>query len=57
MAPERLSMRNTREVLRQKWVLKNSYCEVASSVGISIGAAARVLDRATVAALTWEEVC
>jgi transposase len=56
MATERLSMRNTREVLRQKWVLKKSHREVASSVGISVGGVARVIERATVAALTWGEV-
>lgn len=49
-------MRNTREVLLQKWVLKKRHREVASSDGVSLGGVARVLERATVAALTWEEV-
>jgi len=49
-------MRNTREVLRQKWVLKKSHREVASSVGISIGSISSMLERATLASLTWEEV-
>jgi transposase len=56
MATERLSMRNTREVLRQKWVLKKSHREVASSVGISTGGVSGVLERATVAGLTWADV-
>lgn len=56
MAAERLSMRNTREVLRQKWALKKSHREVARSVGISVGGVSNVLDRATEAGLSWGEV-
>jgi transposase len=41
--------------LRQKWVPKKSHREVASSVGISVGGVAGVLDRATHVALTWEQ--
>jgi hypothetical protein len=35
MATERLSMRNTREILRQKWTLGRSHREVGQSVAVS----------------------
>src|SRR5213593_4050996 len=38
MATERLSMRQTREILRQKWRLGRTHREVAQSLGISCGA-------------------
>jgi hypothetical protein len=38
MATERLSMRQTREILRQKWSLGRTHREVAQSLGISSGA-------------------
>jgi hypothetical protein len=38
MATERLSMRKTREILRQKWELGRTHREVAASVGLSLGA-------------------
>ncbi len=38
MATERLSMRQTREILRQKWALGRSHRAVARSLGISSGA-------------------
>jgi hypothetical protein len=37
MATERLSMRQTRESLRQKWNLGRTHREVAQSLGISSG--------------------
>ena len=37
MTTERLSMRSTREILRQKWVLGRSHREVAASLGVSVG--------------------
>ena len=51
MPAERLSMRKTREILRQKWVLERSHREVATSVGLSVGAVAGALKRAAVARL------
>lgn len=51
MPAERLSMRKTREILRQKWVLERSHREVATSVGLSVGAVAGTLKRAAEAQL------
>ena len=46
MATERLSMRNTREILRQKLDLKRSHRQTAASVGVSAGKVASVFTRA-----------
>jgi len=54
MATERLPMRHIREVLRLKWRLHRSHRETALSLGISAGAVASVLSRATKVGLTWE---
>lgn len=51
MPTERLSMRKTREILRQKWTLERSHREVAASVGLSVGAVASTLKRAAEAKL------
>ena len=51
MPTERLSMRKTREILRQKWVLDRSHREVATSVGLSVGAVAGTQKRAAEAQL------
>jgi len=56
MATERLSMRHTREVLRQKWVLGQSHREVARSLGISNGAVGTTVVRARAAGLDWVQV-
>ena len=53
MATERLSMRKTREILRQKWELGRTHRQVAASVGLSLGAVALTLGRATGAGLDW----
>jgi len=53
MATERLSMRKTREILRQKLELNRSHREVAASVGLSVGAVSATLVRAAAAGLTW----
>jgi len=53
MATERLSMRKTREILRQKWELGRTHREVAASVGLSLGAVAVTLSRAGKAGLDW----
>ena len=46
MATERLSMRQTREILRQKWHLGRTHREVAQSLGISTGAVCTTVLRA-----------
>jgi len=53
MATERLSMRKTREILRQKWELDRTHREIAASVGQSLGAVATTLGRARAAGLDW----
>ena len=49
MATERLSMRQTREILRQKWRLGRTHREVAQSLGISSGAVGTTVLRARAA--------
>jgi len=44
-------MRNIKEILRQKWLLKRSHREIASSTGLSVGAVSTTLKRATEAGL------
>jgi transposase len=56
MATERLSMRNTREIIRQKWELGRSHRAISESAGVSVGAVSLALSRATAAGLTWGAV-
>jgi len=56
MATERLSMRQTREILRQKWRLGRTHREVAQSLGISSGAVGATVLRARAAGLAWSQV-
>lgn len=56
MATERLSMRNTREILRQKWALLKTHRDVARSLGISAGGVANTVARAAAAGLVWKQV-
>lgn len=57
MAGRRLSMRRTREILRQKWALGRSHREVARSLGVSTGAVSAALARARAGGLdSWEAV-
>jgi transposase len=49
-------MRNTREILRQKWLLKRTHRDIVTSVGVSMGAISLALTRAAAAELTWETV-
>lgn len=56
MATERLSMRQIREILRQKWVLGRPHREVAESLRIGLGTVSVVLERATRAGLDWPTV-
>src|SRR5437667_7418455 len=56
MATERLSMRQTREILRQKWGLRRTHREVAQSLRISSGAVGTTVLRARAAGLAWAQV-
>ena len=56
MAAERLSMRQTREILRQKWSLGRTHREVAQSLRISTGAVGTTVLRARAAGLDWAQV-
>jgi transposase len=56
MATERLSMRKTREILRQKLELGRSHREVAASVGLSVGAVGATLVGGAAAGLSWASV-
>jgi|HubBroStandDraft_1064217.scaffolds.fasta_scaffold27167_2 transposase len=56
MAAERLSMRQIKEVLRQKWVLGRTHREVAASLGVSTGGVSGAITRATAAGLDWNQV-
>jgi transposase len=56
MAAERLSMRNAREILRQKWELGRSHRQVAESLGVSIGIVSRTERRARRLGLQWATV-
>jgi len=49
----RLSMRSTREILRQKWVLGMTHRDVAASLDIGIGTVTGILQRAEAAGLNW----
>lgn len=51
MATERLSMRQIREILRQKWILGRPHRDVAASLRIGLGTVSLVLERATRAGL------
>jgi len=55
MPRERLSMRNIREVLRQKWVLGRPHREVAQSLGLGMGTVTAILQKAVLAGLTWPD--
>jgi transposase len=56
MATERLSMRTTREILRQRWALERSVRDVAASVGRSVGAIHATERRARDAGLDWAAI-
>ena len=56
MATERLSMRQIREVLRQKWVLGRPHREVAESLRVGLGTVCVVLEKAKHAGLDWPTV-
>ena len=56
MATKRLSMRQTREILRQKFLLGRSHREIAHSLGVSVGVVGMAASRARVAGLDWAQV-
>jgi len=56
MATERLSMRATREILRQRWVQGQPHRAVALNTERSVGAVYETLRRAADAGLDWERV-
>ncbi len=56
MPTERLSMRSSREIMRQKWLLGRAHRAIAESVGASLGVVSKTLQRASGAGLTWESV-
>ena len=56
MATERLTMRNLREILRQKLALERSHRQAARAAGVSAGTVAMAATRAKVLGLTWDEV-
>ena len=56
MATERLSMRHTREILRQKWALGATHRAVAQSLGIGVGTVGTTVLRARAAGLDWPQV-
>ena len=49
-------MRNSREIVRQKWLLGRAHRAIAESVGVSLGVVTKTLQRASAAGLTWEAV-
>jgi transposase len=53
MCQERLSMRNTHEVLRLKWEHQLSHRAIAASCGISPSTVSDYVQRAQAAGLTW----
>src|SRR5437588_5317750 len=56
MATERLSMRHTREILRQRLTLGRSHRAIAQSLGISSGTVGATVLRARAAGLDWPQV-
>jgi transposase len=56
MAAERLSMRQLKEILRQKLVLGRSHRRIARSVGVSAGSVGGAVCRATAAGLDWKQI-
>ncbi len=56
MAGRRLSMRKTREILRQKWCLGRSHREVSRSLGKGLGTISATVQRAEAAGLDWAAV-
>lgn len=49
-------MRHTREILRQKFLLRRSHRAIAKSVGVSAGVVSLAAKRAAAAALEWQQI-
>lgn len=49
-------MRQTKEILRQKWVHRRSHRDIVRIVGVSLGAVSGVLERAQAAGIEWAQV-
>src|SRR6266852_4953971 len=56
MATERLSMRQIREILRQKWTLRRTHRQVAEGLRVGLGTVSTVERRARAAGLDWSQV-
>jgi transposase len=56
MATQRLTMKNIREILRQKWALQRSHRDVAASLDVSAGVVGKVALRADALGLDWAAV-
>jgi len=56
MATERLSMRQIREILRQKWTLGRTHRQVAEGLRVGLGSVSTVERRARAAGLDWGQV-
>src|SRR5580704_15832732 len=56
MATTRLPMRHLREIFRQKYELKRSHRAVARSLGLSPGAVAGAMSRASHVGLDWAQI-
>lgn len=56
MATERMTMRDLREILRQKLLLGRSHRQAAQAVGVSPGSVASAVTRAQLLCLDWEAI-
>jgi len=56
MATERLPMRKSKEILRQKWLLGRRHRQIARALGVGVGTISSVVMRAADAELSWEQV-
>ena len=56
MATERLSMRRTREILRQRPALGRAHRAIGASVGLGVSTVGSTVRRAAAAKLTWPEI-
>jgi hypothetical protein len=55
MSTERLPMRKTREILRQRLVLDRSHRAISDSVGLGVSTVGSTVRRAAAASLTWSQ--
>ena len=50
-------MRQTREILRHKWILDASHRRTVEALGVSHGTVTQTVQRALRAGLSWSAVC